>query len=125
MAVATAMATAVASQAAQTLTDRATSALTAIARRIKAQFRDRPADLAVLDEAQAHPESPERINLLAEALRAAAVADPGFGREITGLWGQAQAEVAIAAGDGVVNSFHGNAGKVVQLRDVHGDLTIN
>ena len=38
---------------------------------------------------------------------------------------QAALEAAAAAGDhGVVNVFQGRADKVVQLRDVHGDLSI-
>jgi hypothetical protein len=39
------------------------------------------------------------------------------------LWTQSRTEASVAD-DGVVNSFHGRADKVVQLRDIHGNLTI-
>jgi hypothetical protein len=121
----TAIATAVASQAAQALTAQATSAIAEIVKRIRSKFRDRPADLAILAGAQEHPDSAERLSSLADALRLAALDDPAFGQEITALWAQAQTEITTATADGVVNTFHGNADKVIQLRDVRGDLTIN
>jgi hypothetical protein len=46
------IATAVASQTAQTLTAQATGTLAEIVKRITSRFRDRPADLAVLNNAQ-------------------------------------------------------------------------
>lgn len=121
----TAIATAVASQAAQALTAQATSTITEIVRRIRSKFRDRPTDLAILADAQSHPDSADRVSALADVLRRAAFDDPAFGQEITALWTQAQAEITAATGDGVINTFHGNADKVIQLRDVHGNLTIN
>lgn len=69
-----------------------------------------------LTTAQNDPDAQEPILLLAEALRQAAHEDPGFGREILALWGQAQFQIT--------NIFRGWANKVVQLHDVHGDLTI-
>jgi len=121
----TAIATAVASQAAQTLTAQASGALGAIVRRITGKFRDRPADLAALASARETPDSAELIAALARALDRATLEDPVFGGEIAALWSQASTETATATSDGVVNTFHGHAEKVIQLRDVHGDLTIN
>jgi hypothetical protein len=123
--ISTAIATAVASQTAIALTAQATSAIAEIVRRIRSKFRDRPADLAILAGAQDHPDAAERVSSLADALRQAAIDDPAFGQEITELWTRAQAEITAATADGVANTFHGNADKVIQLRDVHGDLTIN
>ncbi|MGH3253328.1 MAG: hypothetical protein ACRDOI_44895 [Trebonia sp.] len=119
------IATAIASQTAQTLTARATSALAEIVRRITRKFRDQPADLAALADAQDHPDSAERVSSLAEALHRAILGDPVFAQEITALWTQSRVEITTATSDGVVNTFHGNADKVIQFRDLHGDLTIN
>jgi hypothetical protein len=120
-----AIATAVASQTAQTLTTQATGALAKIVKRIRSKFRDHPADLAILADAQENPDSASQVASLADALQLAVLADPAFGQEITALWTRAHAEITTATGDGVVNTFHGNADRVIQLRDVHGDLTIN
>jgi hypothetical protein len=120
-AIATTIATAVAGQAAQALTSQATHALAEIGTRIRQKFHGRPAELAVLTTAQNDPSSQERILVLAEALRQAAHEDPEFGREILALWGQAQTSTTTVSG----NFFHGRANKVVQLHDVHGDLTIS
>jgi hypothetical protein len=120
-AMATTIATAVAAEAAQALTGQAAHALAEIRARISRKFHGRPAELAVLATAQSAPGSPESTRALAEALRQAAREDPEFGREIRALWGQAQTQIA-AVGS---NVFHGKANKVVQLHDVHGDLTIN
>ncbi len=55
--------------------------------------------------------------------RRAGAEDPEFGTQIREL--SRQVGMLAAAGDqGTVNVFHGRANKVVQLRDVHGDLSI-
>ena len=115
-AIATTFATAVAGQAAQVLTGQAAHTRAEIRTRIRRKFRNRPDGLAVLTTAQNDPDAQEPILLLAEALRQAAHEDPEFGREILALWGQAQIQTT--------NIFRGWANKVVQLHDVHGDLTI-
>jgi hypothetical protein len=120
-AIATTIATAVAGQAAQTLTGQATHALAEICTRVRQKFHERPAELAVLATAQSQPSSQKDILLLAGVLRQAAHEDPEFGREIFALWGQAQTQITTVSG----NVFHGRANKVVQLHDVHGDLTIS
>jgi hypothetical protein len=121
----TAIATAVASQAAQALTSQAGQAMAEITARIRQKFSGRSGDLAILASAQDDPDSPEAISRLAQALRQAARKDPVFANEILALWTRSQTETTSAAGDGTVNVFRGQADKVIQLRDVHGDLTIN
>jgi hypothetical protein len=121
----TSVATAIATQAAQTLTTQTTHALAEITRRIQSKFRGKPADLAVLANAQNEPCSSERISMLAQALWQAAREDTEFGQEILALWTRSQAEVTSISGDAAANVFHGQADKVVQLHDVHGDLTIS
>jgi pantoate kinase len=119
------IATAVASQTAQALSSQATRTLAEIVKRITSKFRDHPTDQAILNNAQAASASTDVISQLADALHRAARDDPDFGREITALWKQTRPESNTATSEGVVNTFHGSAARVVQMRDVHGDLTIN
>lgn len=119
-----AIATAIVGKAVEVAGDQAKEAVAAIARKVRDRFRGRPADEAALTAAAEDPESADRIAALADALRRASIEDPAFGAELRGLWHQVHMDVT-ADRDGVVNSFQGQANKVVQLRDVHGDLTIN
>jgi hypothetical protein len=113
-----AIATAVAGKTAEALSDQARRAIAAIVRRVREKFRDRPAELETLD---ATISDQAKIGELADLLHQASVEDPGFGSQIRELWNQSG---LIAADGGVVNLFHGKADKVIQLRDVHGDLNI-
>jgi hypothetical protein len=118
-----AIATAVAGKAAESLTDQARASLTALVARIREKFRDRPAGQAALAAAQGDPSSGALAGELARALDEASAEDPDFGRRIHELW--SQVGVMAAVGDhGVANVFNGRADRVVQLRDVHGDLRI-
>lgn len=113
-----AIASSVAGKAAESLTDQARQTVAAIARRIREKFQGHPAELATLDAAT---DDHARIEELAILLDEASAEDPEFGSEIRGLW----SHVGLTAADGgVVNLFHGKAARVIQLRDVHGDLNI-
>jgi hypothetical protein len=101
-----AVATAVAGKAAETLTGQAAQAIAAIRRKIQERFRGA---LSSADE-------------LAHALDAEFAADPAFRDEIRALWLQA---APAATDDAVSNVFYGKADKVIQLRDIHGDLNIS
>jgi hypothetical protein len=118
----TAIATAVASGMAQSLTDQAKDAVTTLAGLIREKFRGRPAAHAALAAAEADPGSAARIDQFAHALDEAAATDPEFGTRIRDLWSVAQVS---ARDDSTVNIFHGRAEKVIQLHDVHGDISIN
>lgn len=118
-----AIATAVAGKAAESLTDQAREFLASLVRRIREKFRDQPAGQAALEAAQGDPDSGTLVSELALALDEASTEDPEFGRQIRELWSQVGLTAA-ASDHGIVNVFHGRADKVVQLRDVHGDLTI-
>jgi len=120
-----AIATAVASQTAQSLTSQAGHTIAEIARRIQHKFRGSPADLAILTAAQGKSASPEQATELARALDRAITEDPAFGHDMRKLWDQSGNILIAATGDAVANVFTGKAAKVIQLRDVHGDLTIN
>jgi hypothetical protein len=118
-----AIANAVAGKAAESLTGQARECLAALVQRIREKFRDRPAGQAALAAVQHDPGSGALAGQLARVLDEASAEDPEFGRQIRGLWSQVRATAA-AGDDGVVNVFHGRADKVVQLRDVHGDLHV-
>ena len=118
-----AIATAIAGKTAESLTDQAREAVTEIVHRVRRKFRHRPADLAALDTARANPGSVE-CTALARSLQQVMLEDPRFGTSIRTLWSQAQMEM-MARDNDVVNIFRGRADKVVQLRDIHGDLNIS
>lgn len=117
--VTTAIATAVAGSAAQSLTAQATRVLAQIAARIRHRLDGDSRDLAIPVGPQGEPGSRERAAALAALLHQAFQEDPAFGREIAALWQE------YLNANAVTNTFHGTAGKVVQLRDVHGDLNIS
>lgn len=108
-----AIATAVAGKAAEGMTDQVRQAAAAIVGKLRAKLGKHPADLAVVDEG-----SPEAV---ARLLDREFAADPGFRDEIEVLWLQA---APAATGDAVSNAFYGQADKVIQLRDVHGDVNL-
>lgn len=80
------------------------TALAALTGRIRERFRNRPQAL-------------ESEEAAAAALEDEFTRDPAFRQECQGLWNQAQA-------GSVANSFTGQAGKVIQARDIHGDITL-
>jgi hypothetical protein len=63
-----------------------------------------------------------RIEELAVLLDEASAEDPEFGSQIRAQWNHSS---LMASDGGVVNLFHGEAGKVIHLRDVDGDLDIS
>lgn len=117
-----AIATAVASKIAESVTEQARRAIAQLTRRMRARFRNEPDHLAVLDAVEAGPGSPELTARLAMLLEEAASTDPSFGSEIRALWSMAQAQITA---DSTTNILSGRAEKVVQARDIHGGLTIN
>lgn len=111
-------------------------------RMLRARLGGRPAEEQVLSSAIAEPEDGARIARLAEILGEALRADPGFADELDAVFRRAVEEdpefgslvdtrrqrsrMDVTANDqGVTNVFNGTADKVIQLRDVHGGLTIN
>ncbi|MEU8141752.1 hypothetical protein [Nonomuraea sp. NPDC048901] len=100
LAIAGAVATGIATRAGES----AGTALSNLTRRVRDRFRDRQTVL----------ESEEKV---AAALEAEFSRDPAFRQDCLGLWNQAQAS-------SVANSFTGHANKVIQARDIHGDITL-
>jgi hypothetical protein len=114
-----AIATAVAGKAAESLTGQAAQAIAAIRQKIRERFRGDPGELPALDATHGDPSA---VPGIARFLDAEFAADPAFRDEIRALWLQA---APAATDDAVSNVFYGKADKVVQLRDVHGDLNIS
>jgi hypothetical protein len=117
----TAIATAVAGSAAQALTEQAARLLAQITDQIRRKLGGNPRALAVLSDQDGADGSPGRVSALAVLLQQAFHDDPAFAGELAALW----RDYLSATVSTSVNAFHGTAGKVVQLRDVYGDLTIN
>ncbi|TDE32721.1 hypothetical protein [Actinomadura sp. 6K520] len=113
-----AIATAMAGKAVEVAGEPVRAAVAEMCRRVRERVRGRPADEAALARAAEDPEAVEG------AVRRLLDDDPGFRAELETLWNQAQTK-ASANDEGVVNVFNGRADKVVQLRDVQGDLNIN
>jgi hypothetical protein len=114
------IATTVATKVAGAMTEQAQQVVAAVVRKIRDKLRKDRDKVATLDAASAGDTAASVP--LARILDGEFALDPGFRDEIRALWLQ----VAPAAqGDAVSNVFTGNADKVTQLRDVHGNLTIN
>jgi hypothetical protein len=115
------IATNVAAKIADTLTDQAQEAVAAIVRKIREKIRSRPGEsgaVATLDAAITTSDAPS-AEALARLLEQLFTADPRFREEIRALWDSASVD------NGVTNVFYGKADKVIMMRDVNGDLTIN
>ncbi|TDD83597.1 hypothetical protein E1293_14350 [Actinomadura darangshiensis] len=117
-----AIATAMAGKAVEVAGEPVRAAVAELSRRVRERFRGRASDEEALERAIADP-APDRIATLSSVVEHLMAEDPGFGAEARNLWNQAQTNAA-ASDDGVVNILNGQAGRVVQLRDVHGDLNI-
>ncbi|GAA4225258.1 hypothetical protein GCM10022254_06800 [Actinomadura meridiana] len=113
-----AIATALAGRAVEVASEPVRTAVAELSRRVRERFRGHPSDEAALARADEEPE------VLQGTVQRILDDDPDFRSELQTLWNQAHTE-AVATEDGVVNIFNGHADKMIQLRDVHGDLHIN
>lgn len=114
-----AIATAVAGKAAESLTGQAQQAIATLMGKVRERLRRHPEGTVTLDAAAADRSAAES---LAVALEREFEASPDFRNELMSLWQQIGESSVDAA---VSNVFVGTADRVVQLRDVHGDFTIN
>jgi hypothetical protein len=94
----------------------ATKAATGLYDLVKKKFSKDPKAAAELEAAQ--PDKPETIAAVAERLEAAEQADPEFAAALRAEWTQH------ADNGGVNNQISGTVhGKVVQARDIHGNIS--
>jgi hypothetical protein len=75
------------------------------------------------DRAIAAPGDRQRTADLAEAIAAAMAADPRFAAQVRARWEAVAADEPAVRG-AVVNHVSGTADKVVQARDIHGDVRL-
>jgi hypothetical protein len=115
------VATTIVTKIADTLTDRAQQAVGAVVRRIREKLRARPgvSDEVAAFDAEIATGDASAVEALAGTIGRLFEADPGFRDEIQGLWN------VVRLDESVTNVFHGKADKVIMMRDVNGDLTIN
>jgi hypothetical protein len=91
---------------------------------VKDKFSDDREATAVLEAAEGAAEDSAEMKKLREKLAGAEVADPVFAQRLRQEWERVGAGHHAQAG-GVVNSVTGNvSGKVVQARDIHGNISL-
>ncbi|WP_432978173.1 hypothetical protein [Dactylosporangium sp. CA-233914] len=121
--IALAIATTLATKGAEAVVAEGRTALAALAGMIRDRFRRGSREADALREAVARPEDRERQLVLAELLGRALADDPRFAGRVLAQWRAVQEELTLERG-AVINHFSGAADKVVQARDVHGDITL-
>ncbi|MEV6824575.1 hypothetical protein [Amycolatopsis sp. NPDC051102] len=90
---------------------------------VRRKFAKNPPAIAALEAAAAAPEDNRPITALAERLSEAQVEDAEFAEALREEW-EKLPESRVSRGD-VHNTVTGNVtGKVVQLRDVHGNINL-
>jgi DNA topoisomerase VI subunit B len=115
-----AIATAMAGKAVEVAGEPVRAAVAELTRRVRERLRGRPADQETVARASGND---QEIPVIEGVVHRLLEDDPALRTELRALWEQAQIR-AKAADDGVVNVFNGQADRVVQLRDVHGDLNL-
>jgi hypothetical protein len=118
-----AAAVALATKAAEGLSDAGRAALGQLVQLVRGKLRADP-DRAALESAQAQPDDDLLVQRLAALLEGAAAQDEAFAVGLTRLWTALRDEWAVAKQGGVVNQVSGAvSGTVVQARDVQGGIT--
>jgi DNA topoisomerase VI subunit B len=115
-----AIATAMAGKAVEVAGEPVRTAVAELSRRVRERLRRRPADEETLARVTGDD---EEIPVIEGVIHRLLEDDTAFRDELRTIWDKAQTR-AKASDDGVVNVFNGHAERVVQLRDVHGDLNL-
>jgi hypothetical protein len=90
---------------------------------VKKRFANRAEAQAALEAATAAPDDQQAVHALAEQLATEEAADPAFGATLRTEWAKAGVEQHADHG-GVTNQVTGDvSGKVLQARDIHGDIS--
>jgi hypothetical protein len=118
------VATALATKGAEALVAVGRSALKSLVSLVRDRFGRHSGEAAVLRKAMDHPDMSELHIELAEVLNRMMRADPVFRGRVQAYWREAATELSSKRNNSVANHFSGTAQKVVQARDVHGDLTM-
>ncbi|CCH15800.1 hypothetical protein [Micromonospora lupini] len=118
-----AVATALATKGAEVLGVGARSAIGSLFSLVRSRFGTGTRESAALDAAMAHPQERWRHTALASALADVMARDPDFSAALADEWRRLAGTGVVVDQGQVVNHFSGTAGKVVQARDVQGDIT--
>ncbi|TDP96440.1 hypothetical protein [Labedaea rhizosphaerae] len=101
----------------------ATKAVSSLYDMVKKRFEQRAEARAALEAATAAPQDEQAVHALAERLAVEETADPEFSRALRAEWAKVSVEQRADRG-GVTNQVTGEvSGKVVQARDIHGDVS--
>lgn len=120
--IALAVATALAAKSAEAFGAGAREAIGSLFRMVRDRFGVGTPESAVLDGAVEHPQEQWRQTALASALAEVMARDPQFARTLKGEWRRLTGPNVVAAQGQVDNHFSGTAEKVVQARDIRGDI---
>ncbi len=118
-----AVVTALTAKGAEALVASGKNGLSALFRIVRERFgREGTREEAILRAAVEDPDDRVRRNQLAAVLARLVAEDPAFRARLDASWRAASTEVAGTAA-AVINHFDGSAAKVVQARDIYGDVT--
>jgi hypothetical protein len=117
-----ALATGLSEQGAALLAAGGRSTLTTVYQLLRERFRPETEESEALEAAVQHPGEREYIDTLAAALTRITADDPAFADRLSTLWRETAQRPSADRG-GVVNTFGGEAEKVVQARDIRGDIS--
>lgn len=99
----------------------ASRAATGLYELVKRAFSGRQEATRALEAAEGAEEGSPEVERLAEELAAAQREDPAFGEELRKQWLSVHQQAQYG---GVTNQVSGDvSGKVVQARDIHGDIS--
>lgn len=116
-----AVATVLATKGTEALLSGGRSALGALTRSIRARFGKDTDESAALAAAVARPDDHARQVELASVLARLMSEDPDFDATVRAQWRLVQS-ATLATQDSVSNQFSGTADRVLQARDIHGDV---
>jgi hypothetical protein len=115
--------TALTAKGAEALVASGKNQLATLFRAVQERFRrEGPGQAAILRAAIENPDDQERRQKLAEVLGRLLAEDPAFRAQLARYWQHASTDSAGTRAV-VINHFGGSAAKVVQARDIYGDVT--
>ncbi|MEU8020656.1 hypothetical protein AB0B88_00365 [Micromonospora haikouensis] len=117
-----AVATALSTKGAEALAAGARSAIGSLFQLVRVRFGAGTQESAVLEAAIEHPQERWRQAALASALADVMARDPDFATALDEEWRRLSRAGVVAVQGQVVNHFSGTAERVVQARDVQGDI---
>ncbi|WP_422753587.1 hypothetical protein [Micromonospora sp. WMMD708] len=117
-----AVATTLATKGAEAFGAGAREAIGSLVRMVRNRFGSGTPESAVLDGAVEHPQEQWRHTALASVLADVMARDPQFARALNDEWRRLTGSSVSDAQGQVTNHFSGTAEKVVQARDVRGDI---